>query len=680
MQPGQNARPPGAPAAPVPPGERARVDLVQICNAFGDAVYLPLAAGMLRAYAASQPDLAAHYAFGPIRHVRFDLAEAAERFAGASVLGLSTYVWSWQFSLALARELKRVNPALLVVVGGPQAPPDAAPLIASGAVDVVVHGEGEITFAEVLRAHRDGRPLAEVPGVSARLGGAVVKAPPRPRIEDLDALPSPFLRGDFEPLLAGPHRLIGLWETNRGCPFACTFCCWGSAVNTPVRAFGDARLQAEIEWFGDHRIDYVYCADANFGIKKRDIEMARRVADQKRRTGFPRKLRVFLLKNATHKALDIADVLRGAELDLGSSLSMQSLSPVALSAVRRSNIKLDVYQELGQAARDRGVATYTDLILGLPGETYDSFVGGLDTLLSLGQHDNVHVYSCTLLEGSEMAEPAYREEHGIVTVRAPLCERHMPASAVPRGGVQEYEDLVVGTRAMPTEAWIRANLVTTVVSALHFQKILHCVAIWLHHRHGVRYRRLYELVTDAARSGPDHPVLAGAISLAEEHWASLSRGDGRRLVFEEYGDVVWPADEAMHLLLARDLDAAYRELRALVAILCDLDGLRVDGAELESVFAYQEAQAPRPLGPPRARVELAWDLPSWFEGLRVGRPRELARRPVTLEVIDHHRTGGDLARFAREVVWFGRSATTIPYRLVPASGDRGGERAEGAAG
>jgi radical SAM superfamily enzyme YgiQ (UPF0313 family) len=649
---------------------------VQICNVFGDAVYLPLAAGMLQAHAASQPDLAEHFQFSPICHMRFDPTETAARFFGTEVLALSTYVWNWEFSLAVARELKRLDPQVLVVIGGTQAPVDATALIGSGVVDVVVHGEGELTFAELLRAHRDGRPLASVPGVSAWQDERVQKAPPRPRLEDLSVLPSPFLRGDFEPLLAGSHRLIGLWETNRGCPFSCSFCYWGSAVNTPVRSFPDERVYAELRWFSDHQIDYVFCADANFGIKARDAQIARSVAEAKRRTGFPRKFRTFALKNTTRKVLDIAELLRDAELDMGASLAMQSLSPVTLEAIGRKNIKLQTYEALGREARTRGIVTYTDLIIGLPGETYDSFMDGIDALLSMGQHDNLHIFNCTLLEGSEMAEPAYRQEHGIVTVRSPIFERHMRASAMDRGGIQEYEDLVVGTRAMPTPDWVETNLTTTIVNALHFQKIVQLVAIWLHHRHGVRYRRLYEQIKQASRGNPRFPMLAECWALAEGYWRSVASGAGRRLAFDEYGDVVWPVEEAVHLVLSRDFGAAFRELFAAVAGLCDADGIAVDGSELADVFAYQEAQTPRPSGPARPEVELGWDFPAWFQALERGREQTLDRRPLTLQVVDHHRVGGDPARFAREVVWYGRSATTIPYRLVRV----GGAPAQGSVG
>ena len=68
---------------------------------------------------------------------------------------------------------------------------------------------------------------------------------------------------------------IGLWETNRGCPFQCTFCDWGSATASKVSRFEMDRLEREIKWMAEKKIKYIFVCDANFGIQKRDIEIAK---------------------------------------------------------------------------------------------------------------------------------------------------------------------------------------------------------------------------------------------------------------------------------------------------------------------------------------------------------------------------------------------------------------------
>ena len=76
-------------------------------------------------------------------------------------------------------------------------------------------------------------------------------------------------------------------ETNRGCPFQCTFCDWGSATAAKVTKFEQERLDAELQWMADRKIQYVFVCDANFGIQKRDVEIAESVAKIKQKTGYP---------------------------------------------------------------------------------------------------------------------------------------------------------------------------------------------------------------------------------------------------------------------------------------------------------------------------------------------------------------------------------------------------------
>jgi radical SAM superfamily enzyme YgiQ (UPF0313 family) len=658
---------------------RPRVYLVQVCNAFGDAVYVPLAAGMLKAYAEERPRLAEHFAFETIIHRRFDLAETASRIESPAVVGLSTYVWNWEFSLALARELRRLHPAVVIAIGGPQVPDDAHALVESHVVDIVVHGEGEITFADVLDALLDGTPLHAVAGVTARdSSGRAVRGPARARVVELDDLPSPFLRGDFDALLEGSQRLIGLWETNRGCPFSCTFCYWGSAINTKVRSFGWERLERELAWFSDKRVDYVLSADANFGIKKRDVDIARLVAETKRRTGFPRKFRVFSTKNASDRVLEIIDVLHGEGLDQGMSLTMQTLSPRAQEAIKRDNIRLSTYVQLARKAQERGIVTYSDLIVGLPGESYDSFMDGLDELMRLGQHDNVHVYHCTVLVGSEIGDATYQARHGIRTVRTPILERHMNADAIDTASIQEIEEVVVATSTMPLTDWIETNVATSIVNVLHYQKVAHYPAIYLHSSRGASYRRLHALAKRLPESEPERfPTLARAWNVSRNYYTNLSVGRPPRLVFREFGTTVWPIEEAMYLELSKDFDGAYRELADLFSAVVKDQGLAVEDEALSDVLAFQEAQTPRPAGPRRPTVQLAYDWRAYFDALLRGREATLDPHHATYRIVDHHRTAGDLERYAREVVWYARSATNLSYRLELVAGD--GARGEPAA-
>ena len=101
----------------------------------------------------------------------------------------------------------------------------------------------------------------------------------------MDVLPSPYLDGVFDHYGAAVDAAIV--ESNRGCPFGCTFCDWGSATNQKVRKFDLQRVKDEIEWIGRHEVRVIWVADANFGIYERDIELAEWICEVKKKSTHP---------------------------------------------------------------------------------------------------------------------------------------------------------------------------------------------------------------------------------------------------------------------------------------------------------------------------------------------------------------------------------------------------------
>src|SRR5262249_1936052 len=128
-------------------------------------------------------------------------------------------------------------------------------------------------------------------------------------------VPSPYLMGYMDEHIAEIKKLgpLGLlWETNRGCPYACTFCDWGAATLSKVRLFATERLLGEIEYFSKINVDFLIACDANFGIVPRDLELARALVDAKKQLGFPRMFFVNYAKNSNDRVFDITEALHGA--------------------------------------------------------------------------------------------------------------------------------------------------------------------------------------------------------------------------------------------------------------------------------------------------------------------------------------------------------------------------------
>lgn len=170
----------------------------------------------------------------------------AAHLAGLSfdIVGLSSICSSYPLTLRLAAEVKRLNPATAVVIGGPQASVvDEATLRAFPCVDVIVRGEGDDTFAALVRLlHERDRRWERIPGITFRRGDEVIRNPNAPVVDDLDALPLPAFDLDSKIRDRGGIHL----EIGRGCPFACTFCSTSDFFRRNFRLKSPARMIADI--------------------------------------------------------------------------------------------------------------------------------------------------------------------------------------------------------------------------------------------------------------------------------------------------------------------------------------------------------------------------------------------------------------------------------------------------
>lgn len=467
------------------------IGLVQISESRYQHTYLPYTVGLLQAYAlghARRPDL---LRFRLPIFERLTLAEALEHLQGVDVAGFSTYCWNIRRSLAIAQALKSCQPQTLIVLGGPQVPQAESELFLRKHpfVDVVALGEGELTFLALLE-DRQRENWPDIPGLAwLDAQGQFHRTAQGPRISDLNQIPSPYLTGVFEDLIAAHPGVswIGTWETNRGCPFQCSFCDWGGLIQTRVYAFDRPRLMAEIEWFGQHQVADIFCADANFGMLERDLEIARQMVDCKARYGAPQLFQTQMAKNVKIRNLEIQRLMASSGLNPVAAISLQSLSPVALKAIKRANISTDRYQEVQQYCQTHGIYNYTDLIIGLPGETYDSFAQGLAEVIRLGQHNRVMFFNAALLPNAEMGSAAYVQEYGIRSARIPL-----PAQDI-HDDIREYLDIIVETRDMPAADWVRMQVLAWMSNFLYFlHKPFQLLMLVLHHQVGLGFREMIE--------------------------------------------------------------------------------------------------------------------------------------------------------------------------------------------
>ena len=617
------------------------------------AQVLPLAAGLVAASAKAHPVV------GPVAEIavrteRQDPDAVVADFDAPDVLAFSCYTWNTRYSLEVARRAKQRFPGCLTVFGGPSVPrrPQGVRqfLAAHPAADVLVFGEGELTFAELLAAFHAGDDLARVPGLALRKAshpdGHVTTAA-RPRIADFSATASPYLDGTFDDLMTALPLPIAsaVCETNRGCPFACTFCDWGQAVGSHVHELPMERVRAELDWIVSRGIPYIYLVDANFGIRRRDVDVLRHLAALKARTGLPQFCYFHLTKNATERNLDTARTLVDAGIGCQVALSMQDFDPAVLAAVRRSNILPKSALRLRERCHELSIPTFNELLLGLPAQSRASFCDSLVQAVTPYPDDSFFLYLCRLLENAEMSSPAQRERFGL---ESRACVVGAFDSAGAEAWVTEQEDVVIATAAMPRADWRRAFRFGYLLAAVHNLHLLDVVLRVVRWTLGADLRRWVDSLLQQMDAAPTGTVLAALGALLRTYARAVQDQGTQLLPAEGTGAHRWPVGDALLLAALRERAGFFREVReathAFLATELPVREAKAAAPLVDEAFRYQELLTPGPNRRAPVAATFVYDWPSFerrggpdTSPLRLDAPITLSHRPPPYAATDDWR-------------------------------------------
>jgi len=411
--------------------QKIKVAMVEPPGQFG---YVPIANGYLAAYATQDPAIRNAFSFKlNTRHFHEPLEMVLrELLAGGTpdIVAFSCQGWSVRRADLLAAKLREINPAITVIYGGNHVSHQGEGFFQSRAfADVLVNGEGEATFYELLRTYLDrcARPdFARVRGVSVRtVDGSVLTTPPRERIKDLSTIPSPYLSGVLD--VTPANCRTALLETNRGCPYSCSYCYWGGAIGQKIYIFPLDRLREEMLWLARREIDSWYICDANFGILPQDQELLEYAVWLHREFGFPKTFNTNWAKNSNERIVKMCARLNKAGIHSAYSLSLQSTTPEALRLANRANMRINRIEEIATLCREHDVVPRGELIWGLPGESYEQFLHSYDDLSEYT--DSLHVYPHYLLPNTGYIRK--KDEYKIVMEQGELdtdyfyCVEHM---------------------------------------------------------------------------------------------------------------------------------------------------------------------------------------------------------------------------------------------------------------
>lgn len=374
----------------------------------------------------------------------------------------------------MAKLVKQHWPQCVIVFGGPQA---SGTMLRYDFIDAIIMAEGEETFLEILRSVDAGRPIE--------------KFYQKKRLPQLD-IASPYLTGVFDRII--DENPGALWstviETNRGCPYACTFCDWGGTTYSKVKKFPMEKIQQELVWCASKPVTYIFFADANFGIfKQRDLEIACMIRDTAKGSRIE-TVNLQFAKNSTDVVFDIAKTL--GSLHRGITVSVQSMNVVTLEAIKRNNLEINDMRRIMRLASEHDVSTYTEVILGLPLETTETWRQGLADLLEMGQHSSIDLWFAQLLENSELNSPQSRMLYDIKVTRAQDYMTLYNRSDYRE--IHEQVEIIRSTSTMSTLDIVDGYLYAWIYIHLHAAGYSQIYAKYARHRHHMPYRKFYDHV------------------------------------------------------------------------------------------------------------------------------------------------------------------------------------------
>ena len=257
-----------------------------------------------------------------------------------------------------------------------------------------------------------------------------------------------------------------------------------------IRKFDLDRVFAELEWAAQRGISGIGFADANFGILERDVAIAEKVASLKEQYGFPLHCGTNYAKNTVKHLNKIVSTWVDAGIVTQGMLSLQTMDTETLTTIRRSNIKVEKYDALADEFRRAQLPLFVDLMMGLPGQTVDSFRRDLQDTLEREVVAKIH--PTTLLMNSPMNDPEYKKLHRIEV-----------ANPINLGLGNRIDQTVVATSTFTHDDYDQMKAIRRNFLLLENFGVLRHVARFVRQETGRREQDLYETVADLARTDPE---------------------------------------------------------------------------------------------------------------------------------------------------------------------------------
>ena len=373
-------------------------DLAHTHSTKNESLMIPLNIGYLKAYALEQHK----------DKVEIKLFKDPQKLLEAlddknpNLMGFANYGWNSDLNLKIGNYVKSKSPNTTIISGGPNIDEGNESITnflnLNSYIDYYVTDGGEEPFSEIISWLMNNKK-SEIPKniIYLQKNGVLFNSGRRPLKKESNHISSPYLAGYLDEFL--DLNMVPLLETNRGCPFRCSFCAWGMASHDIVSKLNIDNTLAEIEYIGKRtKVNNWIICDANFGMLKRDVAIAKAIREVHDKYQYPKTCQMWLSKNTSDRNLEIAKILGDM---IVPTMAIQSMDKTVLENINRDNISSDTYYKYQKKFHSMGSTTYSDLIVPLPMEKLSTHLDGLRKLFDVGV-DIIQNHNMRMLPGCEM--------------------------------------------------------------------------------------------------------------------------------------------------------------------------------------------------------------------------------------------------------------------------------------
>ena len=408
------------------------------------------------------------------------------------VVCMSCYSWNENLTYIYAKYIKEKYPKTLIIFGGPNLPHEEVKrkiyLQKNKAIDFYIKWDGEYALTNLMKKYfESGLDIQKLKTSNILLdnvcyvdGDKYLEGKDQ-RVTKLKDIPSPYLTGLLDEFFNDP--LTPILETNRGCPYSCTFCNDGHILRSAVARKDPKVFEEELKYIAaraNNPSHYnVLIADLNYGMYKEDLEASRIIASTMKKYDWPHRIEVSMGKSQPERLIEVANIINEAKPGVMKlAPSFQTTDLEVLKNIRRKNISMDQLLDMrGWADQDTNLEFFTELILALPGDSLKKHYQTLEDCIDTLSMNYIDLHQLSILKGSEMETSAYREKHqlkakhrvwvGCVGIYK-LGEKEIPCA--------EIEEVVVESKTLTFDDYINCRIMNLLVKIYvdhdHFREIL----------------------------------------------------------------------------------------------------------------------------------------------------------------------------------------------------------------